>query len=266
MTIYTLFSGSRGNAIFVRSGENCILVDAGCSCRAISQALERIGQSLCDIRAIFITHEHSDHIKALPILLKKHPIPVHVSTGTADALKMAGIDSTCIFAHAPCETVVIGESKDALSVTSFATPHDSRMSVGYRITARENGVTETAAIATDIGHITDEIRRGVTGVTSLILEANHDENMLLMGPYPYELKRRILSDHGHLSNSACGELLAQLIESGTKHILLAHLSEENNTPELAFLTVKQTLGLRGYTLTEDYTLAVAKKDEPVQLC
>ncbi len=266
MTIYTLFSGSRGNAVFVRSGENRILIDVGYSCRAIAKALEGIGESLCDIRAIFLTHEHSDHVKALPTLLKKHPIPVHLSTGTAEALSNAGICGECFFAHAVGKTVILRDGENDLSVTSFATPHDSRMSVGYRITATENGVSETAAIATDIGHITEEIRRGVLGATSLVLESNHDENMLLMGPYPYELKRRILSDYGHLSNTACGDFLGELVASGTKHIVLAHLSEENNTPDLAFLTVKQSLKVCGYTLSKDYTLAVARKNEPVKLC
>ena len=266
MTIYTLFSGSRGNAVFVRSGDNRILIDAGCSCRTIAKALESIGESICDIRAIFITHEHSDHVKALPTLLKKHPIAVHMSHGTAEALTEAGVCGDTLFSHAAGETVVLGEGEHTLSVTSFATPHDSRMSVGYRITARENGVTEIAALATDIGHITEDIRCGIKGATALVLESNHDENMLLMGPYPYELKRRILSDRGHLSNTACGELLSELIACGTKHIVLAHLSEENNTPDLAFLSVKQALKMHGYELDRDYTLAVAKKSEPVRLC
>ena len=152
MTIYTLFSGSRGNAVFVRSGENRILIDVGYSCRTISKALEGIGENLADIRAIFITHEHSDHVKALPTLLKKHPVSVHMSKGTADALLDAGIPCDCFYTHAAGETVVLGDGESTLSVASFATPHDSRMSVGYRITACENGVTETAALATDIGH------------------------------------------------------------------------------------------------------------------
>ena len=263
--VYTLFSGSKGNCVYVRSGDTRILIDAGMSCRAIERGLAQVGDSLENIRAVFITHEHSDHTKALPVLLKKHPVPVHLAERTAVQLREQGIPSDCFFVHPPQFSVTVrgaDMAEGGIEVQSFRTPHDSVMSVGYRLMPLD-GTGRVTALATDCGCITDEIRTALTGAENVILEANHDENMLLMGSYPYELKRRILSDRGHLSNEACGAFLCDLVSHGTKHILLAHLSPENNTPELAYLTARGALQAGGYIEGEDYSLAVAKRDSPV---
>lgn len=270
MTIYSLFSGSRGNCTYVRAGETRILIDAGMSCRAIERALAGIGDSLAAVSAVFITHEHSDHVKALPVLLKKHPVPVHITEQTAAECRRAGIPTDCFCVHPPIFHVKVAARHDApedsvIDVTSFPTPHDSMMSVGYRFSCMTEEGIRTAALATDIGHVTDELRTALSGAENVIVESNHDENMLMMGPYPYELKRRILSERGHLSNSVCGEFLCELVGCGTKRILLAHLSPENNTPELAYLTSLTALKRRGYVQDEDFTLAVAKRDAPVCL-
>lgn len=270
MTIYSLFSGSRGNCTYVRAGETRILIDAGMSCRAIERALAEIGDSLAAVSAIFITHEHSDHVKALPVLLKKHPVPVHITEQTAEECRLAGIPTDCFCVHPPIFHVKVAARQGAredsvIDVASFPTPHDSRMSVGYRLSCMTEDGIRTAALATDIGHVTEELRAALTGTESVILESNHDENMLMMGSYPYELKRRILSERGHLSNSACGEFLCELVGGGTKHILLAHLSPENNTPDLAYLTALAALKRNGYVQDEDFSLAVAKRDAPVCL-
>ncbi|MGM9626250.1 MAG: MBL fold metallo-hydrolase [Eubacteriales bacterium] len=271
--IISLFSGSKGNCTLIRWGDTRILVDAGMSCRAIERALAAVGESLCDISAIFVTHEHSDHTKALPVLLKKHPVPVHLAEPTAKELLKSGFPGDCFAVHTGTFSARVAQSPHApvLSVRSFPVPHDSRFCVGYRFTfetepdAAAASSPRIAAIATDMGCVTDEIREALTGAQDLILESNHDENMLLMGPYPYDLKRRILSDRGHLSNSCAADFLCDLVASGTRHILLAHLSPENNTPELAYLTARKTLENRGYMQDRDFSLSVARRDTPVIL-
>lgn len=265
--IISLFSGSKGNCTLVRIGNTRILIDAGMSCRAIERALSEVGESLSDINAIFITHEHSDHTKALPVLLKKHPVPVHLADATAKELCGSGFPTDCFAVHSPCFGVQVkadGESP-VLSVQSFVIPHDSRCCIGYRFTAEGEGYSHIAAIATDMGCVTEDIRCALCGASEVIIESNHDENMLMMGPYPYELKRRILSQNGHLSNTCAAEFLCELTGGGAKHILLAHLSPENNTPELAYLTSQAALRRKGLEQDCDYTLAVARRDTPVVL-
>ncbi len=265
--LISLFSGSKGNCTLLRVGDTRILIDAGMSCRAIERALCSVGETLSDINAIFITHEHSDHTKALPVLLKKHPVPVHIADMTAKELCRSGFPSDCFAMHPPCYAVQVAASTDApvIAVQSFPIPHDSRCCVGYRFRAVGEGYQYCAAIATDMGCVTDEIRSCLCGASEVILESNHDENMLMMGPYPYELKRRILSECGHLSNTCAADFLCELTGTGAKHFLLAHLSPENNTPELAYLTAQTALRRQGLVQDEDYTLAVARRDTPVIL-
>lgn len=263
----SLFSGSKGNCTLLRVGNTRILIDAGMSCRAIERALAAVGEQLSDINAIFITHEHSDHTKALPVLLKKHPIPVHIAEATAKELCRCGFPTDCFAVHPPCYEVHVAADKQSpvITVRSFSIPHDSRCCVGYRFVSEGANYCHVAAIATDMGCVTEEIRASLYGADEVILESNHDENMLMMGPYPYELKRRILSECGHLSNTCAADFLCELTGTGAKHLLLAHLSPENNTPELAYLTAQTALKRRGLVQDEDYTLAVARRDTPVIL-
>ncbi len=240
MKICTLYSGSRGNAAFLSLGGTKILVDAGKSARALCRALSEIGEDIAEIRAIFLTHEHNDHISALDTLLKHHPIPVHLPRASAEKLSRHATESvmTCLVPHAPlfCDTV------NGITVRSFPTPHDSAGSVGYRFTFAENGEMRSVGYATDIGYLTDEVVEGLCGCEAAVIESNHDVDMLLDGPYPEELKRRILSRGGHLSNTDCASLAAVLAEHGTRHLLLAHLSEQNNLPEIAYGEVSAALG------------------------
>lgn len=257
-SVVSLFSGSKGNCTLLRFGETCVLIDAGRSCRAIEGALAASGSALSAVRAVFLTHEHSDHIKALPTLLKKHPVPVHGPKAALRALSDMGCPADCLIPHPPCFSVTVAadDGSDAVTLSSFPTLHDAESSVGYRMEAE--GIC--AALATDLGSVTDAVRAGFSGCRYAVIESNHDENMLLMGSYPYELKRRILSDCGHLSNSACGEFACELVRGGAKRLLLAHLSEENNTPELAYLTVRTALSAAGFREGEDYTLSVAAQN------
>ena len=232
----TLYSGSGGNATYFSSEKTHILIDAGKSARALTNALKEIG-ALTDpqkspIDAILITHEHTDHVAALAVFLKKYPVPVHVTEGSAEHLRALLKDSPakdCIVVHPTVFTVSIGD----VTVTSFPTSHDSKMSVGYRITVKgENGI-RSFGYATDLGIVTPAVEKGLLGCEAIVLESNHDEDMLLDGPYPYPLKMRIRSRRGHLSNHDAAEFAAHLAESGTAHFLLAHLSKENNLPILA---------------------------------
>lgn len=256
-SVTALYSGSKGNSVLIESNNTKILIDAGKSARALCSALSGIERDADGIDAIFITHEHTDHIGALENLLKKHPIPVHVAEASARAMisRKPNIRTDCIVSHSPIFSVEIGNMR----IESFPTPHDSECSVGYRIEISEGDESVCVGYATDIGYVTEDICRGLLGCKSVVLEANHDENMLMNGPYPYDLKLRIRSKHGHLSNTECSALAARLCETGTENILLAHLSEENNDPTLALSEVRGAVGNDGVNIR------VASQYESVRL-
>ena len=228
MRFLTLYSGSGGNAAYVKSGETEILIDAGKTARRLCTALKDIGTSIENIDAIFITHDHTDHTSALEMLMKKHKIPIHVTEKSAEIFDGERFSSVRenIVAHSPLFEVKIGN----ICVRSFLTSHDSRMSVGYRIDS-DGGMS--LGLATDLGYVTNGVHDALVGCRAVILEANHDVDMLKLGPYPRFLKERILSKRGHLSNEASANLAAALAGSGTTDFLLAHLSAENNTPSHA---------------------------------
>lgn len=256
--IVTLYSGSGGNSVYISACGSAILIDAGKSARALCRALAEIGAELCDISAIFITHEHSDHISALEVLAKKHKIPIHVMSKSAerfDRLPRGPLQDNLVRHDA-----MFSEKVGALTVSSFRTPHDSRMSVGYRITFEDCDGCHDIGLATDIGYVSDSVREGLCGCEAVVLESNHDPDMLMEGPYPYDLKLRIKSNRGHLSNPDSAEFAAYLAEHGTKAFLLAHLSEENNEPHLALDEVTCAVSDTGVTV------AVAAADMPTELC
>lgn len=233
--IYTLSSGSSGNCAFVSSGTVSVLIDAGISMRSIDRELKTIGSSLADICAIFITHEHSDHIKGLPMITAKYPdIPIYVPAGSIPYLP----DEVARSSVRPIrggEPVDLGD----IVLNPFATPHDSADSVGYSFTV--NG--RRFGLATDMGLPTKQVAQALSGCERIIIEANYDQNMLDYGPYPPYLKRRIMSSGGHLENVDCAKMISYLaIEGGTTHFLLAHLSETNNTPERALEVIGGYLG------------------------
>jgi len=236
-TLSVLYSGSTGNSTLIKIGSINILIDAGKSARSLCSALKEAGSCIEDIDAIFITHEHTDHISALNVISKKHKIPIHTVNLCADRILNCAcsnlFSNLCI--HPPIYSEIITKGTDTVTVSSFATPHDSMASVGYKINFQcGNGTYCSIGYATDIGHITPEIKSELLCCETVVLESNHDENMLIKGCYPFELKKRILSQYGHLSNTDCADFALELIKSGTKNIILAHLSEENNTPNLAF--------------------------------
>ena len=229
--IVSLYSGSTGNSFLIQSHSGAILIDAGKNAKRLCMALADAGIDPDEIKAIFITHEHSDHVSALPVFLKKHPIPVHILTASAYKLANDPAVSPCLCLHPPLYT----ETLDKMKITSFPTPHDSHASTGYRIEiTQEDGSLFRIGYATDIGHVSRDVEEGLLGCDAVILESNHDLEMLRTGPYPYDLKQRILSRRGHLSNPDSAAFAARLCAAGTKHLMLAHLSQENNTAKKAY--------------------------------
>ena len=254
--LYSLYSGSTGNAFLVVAGETRFLIDAGKNARALCAALAVCGVDPDSLSAIFLTHEHGDHIKALPVFIKKHPLPVHLAAACAVPLAADPVVSPLLHPHPPVHTEVL---PGGITVTSFSTPHDSRASVGYRIEIPLADRFFRIGYATDIGTVTPAVEAGLTGCQAVVLEANHDPEMLVCGPYPEQLKERVASRWGHLSNPDCACFAAKLCECGTRSLMLAHLSEVNNTPECARAELEMTLG------TSAVRLSVADPREVVEM-
>ena len=257
--ICCLYSGSKGNSTFISAGGAKILIDAGRSAKALCSALSSIGVDIDDIDAIFITHEHTDHISALRVLSHKHSIPIHMLLNSAHVFNGLCDEKLCeclaLYRGNEFETMVKG-----LKVKAFPTPHDSLGAVGYRFEyENECGETISVAVSTDTGYVTPTMRENLSGCRAVVIESNHDLQMLAEGPYPYDLKMRIRSKRGHLSNVDCAAFACELHESGTEHIMLAHLSEENNLPEIAYNEVFSAIA------DENFDLKVAKQDQPVWL-
>ena len=252
--IYTLSSGSKSNSTYIRLGNIRILVDAGMSMKATETELQKVGTSLKNIDGIFITHEHSDHVKGLPIITKKHTIPIHVSELSAPYITPDCNQSSFII-HKPVFSHYIGD----VEVESFITPHDSHGSVGYIIRTDNYAV----GVATDMGCVPPDVLNKLAECDSVVLESNHDQTMLECGTYPLSLKKRILSSKGHLSNNDCADCAALIAGNGVKHIMLAHLSDENNRPDIAIITTATQLARKNLSRT---VIKVANRNSITKLC
>ncbi|HCK69533.1 MAG TPA: hypothetical protein DHW17_09650 [Nitrospina sp.] len=229
-----LSSGSGGNSVYIEADGKRILIDAGLSEKKLSQRMAHIDRSLNGLDAVFATHEHTDHIRGMGPLLRKHQLSLYTTEGTYKRAchslgKLPGF--TPIRAGQPVE---FGE----LIVEPYATPHDAEESVAFVIHYRGLRL----GIATDLGKVTAEVTSKLQKLDALLIESNHDVDMLDAGPYPWVTKRRIKSDVGHLSNEACGEILSSVKHSGLRLVVLMHMSETNNHPELARITAHQALG------------------------
>jgi phosphoribosyl 1,2-cyclic phosphodiesterase len=231
LSVCVLGSGSRGNSIYVSDGTTSILIDAGFSAREIDRRMRRQGLDPDRLNAILVTHEHTDHVRGVERLVRRHRLPVYLTAGT----HQEAISLHCLPEIHP---LVCGRGIriDTLTVRPFSISHDARDPAGFTIDASGCRI----GIATDLGHVTALVREHLRGCRLLILEANHDLEMLMDGPYPWFLKQRIRSRVGHLSNQESCRLLADILHPALEQVVLAHLSETNNTPAKA-LTQASTL-------------------------
>jgi phosphoribosyl 1,2-cyclic phosphodiesterase len=254
-----LASGSSGNSAFLASSKTRILIDAGLSLKELTRRLAEIGEKPEDLDAVLITHEHSDHISGLNRLLrwrerKKKPLTVFISKLTAPLLEWDGRD-----APPPMETFQSGTGwmVGNIVVQSFTIPHDANDPVGF--TFHAEGIK--AAVATDLGYIPDSVRMHLRRTQILLLESNHDLDMLKVGPYPWSIKQRVMGRNGHLSNMVSCEFLERDMDGGMQTLILGHISEQNNHPAIVRMSAEQSLEKRGITPR----LVIAEQHQPSEV-
>ena len=254
LTVCPLVSGSAGNSIYISCGGVKLLVDCGVSAARVEAGLREIGVSVDELDGVLITHEHVDHVRGLGVLCRKHGVPVYANEGTWQGilLKETNIPVRCVRTFFTGEDFYIGP----MNIHPFPIPHDATEPVGFAFTCK----AFKCAVATDIGHIASGWLEAVAGSQALVLEANHDVEMVERGPYPKRLQQRILGRNGHLSNDACAKVMLELVKRGAKAVSLAHLSADNNLPELAYNTVCGALCEAGYCIGEDVSVTVARRD------
>lgn len=248
-----LVSGSSGNSTYIGTEHTNILVDAGESGKKIEETLASINVCCKNIDGIFITHEHIDHIKGAGIISRRFDIPIYATEETWNAME----ESLGAVARKNKKIIYSGEKLEFndICIKPFSIPHDAADPVGFSIFAGNMKIT----VATDIGHASDDVKEAVSDSSILLLEANHDVEMLRHGPYPYNTKKRILSDYGHMANVNAGSLLAEIMSEKIKHIYLGHLSAENNTPSLAYKSIDNILYSHGMRAGKDFSMEVAKR-------
>lgn len=251
----SLNSGSNGNSTYIAAGDTRLLIDAGLSGKQISDALNSVDILPETISGILVTHEHSDHIRGIGVLSRKYRIPVYANEATWERMHRS-VGEIPVFQRrvfTTGESFLVGN----LDIVPIAIPHDTADPVAFRVYAGGRSV----AVATDMGYMPKSVLKMLAGADLVLLEANHDEDLLLNNPrYPESLKRRILSNKGHLSNLTSAQMLYRLYESGVRQALLGHLSEDNNTPELAMRTATEALELQGVRVGNDVQLEMAWRD------
>lgn len=251
----SLYSGSTGNSLFVKSDNVNLLIDSGVSAKKIIDGLSSISEDINNIDAILITHEHSDHVQSLGTISKKFDIPVFADSKTWDAMpkQKDKISESNIKFFNVNETFEIGD----FVIHPFSIPHDASNPCGFNFLCDN----EKFSIATDLGHMTNSIMDNLEGSSFLMLEANYDPEVLKCSRYPYLLKTRIAGPNGHLSNNLAGQAISHLINCGLKSVTLGHLSRENNFPELAYNTVTEELAVNGFN-KDDILIDVASFEHP----
>lgn len=251
LSFLSLISGSSGNAAFISDGKTNLLIDCGMSGRRLKEALASIDVSTEDLSAILVTHEHTDHTKGVGVVARRYGIPVYATAGTLQCMDTGKIDPALLNTVTADTELEIG----SIGIRPFTIPHDAAEPVGYSFFIDQKKYT----LATDIGHINEYLMTQLQGSHMILLESNHDIDMLKTGSYPYYLKQRILGSRGHLSNDAASQIIPDLVKSGTEHIMLGHLSRENNLPEIAKLTSQNVLDACGIHAGTDVTLTVADR-------
>ena len=257
MRMCSIASGSSGNCIYVGTSDTHVLIDAGISGKRVDEGLKKLQISGGDLDGILVTHEHADHIQGLGVLSRKYHVPLYMTGGTADWIwrnaAIGKVDKESFVEIREDEPFRI---KD-LEIEAFEIPHDASQPVGYRLTDGK----KSTAVATDMGRYSEYIIDHLKGLDAMLIESNHDMNMLMVGRYPYPLKLRIMGDRGHLSNESAGKLLCELLHDRVRYVLLGHLSKDNNFEELALETVRQevTMGDNPYQ-AKDFDIRIAKRD------
>jgi len=229
----SLYSGSSGNCQYIKTENTTILVDAGLSGKKIQQEIMNIGEDPKKIDALFITHEHSDHIQGAGIISRRFDVPIYANAKTWEAMSSAIGEIKSHNIRIMDDIVEVGD----LAVRSFDISHDAAHPVGYNIFYNNKKIS----LVTDTGCVNDNITNSIMDSDLLLVESNHDEDMVLIGPYPWPLKRRVLGEFGHMSNDTAGHLISKVVKRGTEIVLLGHLSKENNFPQLAYKTVENIL-------------------------
>jgi phosphoribosyl 1,2-cyclic phosphodiesterase len=262
MRMCSIASGSSGNCIYIGTEATHLLVDVGISCKRTVAGLNQLGVDGRDIDGILITHEHADHINGLGVMCRKFGIPIYATKGTIEAIKsvrsLGAIDDSLFNEIKADEKFIL---KD-ITVNPMAISHDAAQPVAYRF---QNG-RKHMAVATDLGTYDDYTIDCLQGMDALLLEANHDINMLQVGPYPYYLKQRILGNKGHLSNELSGRLLSKLLNDNLQTVFLGHLSKENNMAELAYETVRLEISMADNPYKpDDFPIYVASRSEVSKL-
>ena len=260
MKFCSLYSGSSGNSIFIASDNAKVLIDAGLAGKKIDDALKHIGEESSSIDGIFITHEHIDHIKGVGVLSRKYDIPIYANHNTWAVMEknIGKIKERNIRIMDRRSSITIND----LEIRSFNIPHDAIAPVGYTVSY----AGKNASVVTDFGVFTEEIRDNIIDSDIILLESNHDVNMLRMGPYPYKLKLRVLGENGHLSNEDCGSAIVSLLKNDKKkQIVLGHLSGTNNHPDLAYQTVVDVLSANGIRPGDDVILQLASRHNPSEI-
>ncbi len=258
MELFSIASGSSGNCVCVGDDHCHVMIDAGISGKRIEEGMNSFDYTTADMKGVLVTHEHSDHICGLGVVARKYGLPIYGTQGTLEAIWKSGgigkIDPGLFHVIKAGEKFTV----DGLTIYPMPISHDAADPVAYLVSNDKNRI----GVVTDLGIYDDEMIDKLQGLDAILLEANHDVNMLQVGSYPYPLKQRILGERGHLSNERSGQLLGRLLHDDMKYILLGHLSKENNYPELAYETVRLEISLgdnpyRG----NDFPIEVAKRNQ-----
>jgi len=229
----SLYSGSSGNCQYIKTDNATILIDAGLSGKKIQQEIVNIGEDPKKIDAIFITHEHIDHVQGAGIMSRRLNVPIYANRETWEAMSAVIGDIKTENIKILDDCAEIGD----LTIIPFDISHDSSHPVGYNVFCKNKKIS----LVTDTGCVNDLIINSIMDSDILLIESNHDEDMVLIGPYPWPLKRRVLGEYGHMSNDTAGELISKVVRKGNEIVLLGHLSKENNFPQLAYKTVENIL-------------------------
>lgn len=259
MKYCSIASGSSGNCHYIGYKDTNILIDAGLSGKRITKGLDEIDIDANKLNGIFVTHEHSDHIKGIGVLSRKYDLPIFVNYKTWNAIKekIGKVKEENIKIFENDKEYAIGD----MGIKPFSITHDAVDPVGFKLTDGKKAIS----VATDIGHVSDNIKENLLGSKLIVLESNYDKEMLLMGSYTYALKKRVMSDIGHLSNEAAAKFAVELIKNGAENLLLAHLSRENNFPALAFETSNHILTENGMKIGKDANLEILMRDDRSKL-